>query len=177
MVCPALFCSVPGPLGDLSASGPSHSTANSKRIRCEHPCPGLCRQEAGVGQNRNEPEHPLLSLTLSTRAGSGILQLDGVVPGKSPQALPETCCCARLWLLPIAREGACWQLGYAGKALAFLGPLDLLSGTAEVEVHTSIEHHLSAAQSSLNHPERQGSRSPSSEKEGDAQGHIAESGS
>lgn len=58
-----------------------------------------------------------------------------------------------------------------------LQTLDLHSGTAAVEIHTSMEHHLPASRSSLNHPERQGSKSPSFEKEGDAQGHIAESGS
>lgn len=176
MVCPALFCARAS-RGTSVPQAPHTPQQTAREYGVGTPRPGLCRQEAGAGQNRNEPERPLLSLTLSSRAGSGILQLDGVVPGKSPQALPETCFCARPWLLPIGREGAYWQLGYAGKALAFFGPPDLLSGTADVEVHTSVEHHLSAAQSSLSHPERQGSRSPSFEKEGDTHGHIAVSGS
>lgn len=54
-------------------------------------------------------------------------------------------------LLHIGRKGAFWQQGYTGKALAFFGPL-AHSGIAEVDVHTAIEHHLSASESSLNHP-------------------------
>ena len=42
------------------------------------------------------------------------------------------------------------------------------SGTIEVENQAFIEHHLSASQGSLNHPEEQRSRSPSFEKEADA---------
>ena len=52
-----------------------------------------------------------------------------------------------------------------------------------MEIHAFIEHHLSASQGSLNHPEKERSRSPSFEKETDAgrykwlaQDHMAKSG-